>query len=607
MKGLKKYFGIIISIIMVLAVVPAFPSYASGRVVVAVSASSLNIGDTVTITATAQGPSGEQTTATLGFNYDSSKLSFVSCSESTYSGGGGGYVGVVAEKASITLKAESAGSASISVSGDDGVIFSSGEEIGNLSAGGTTITVNNAAATTTTNNNGEGNTTNQNLSGDNSLSSLTISPGTLSPAFKYSTTNYTASVGSDVNEIAVDAKVSNSKATVESVTGNTNLKEGNNTISIVVKAENGTTATYKIMVTKGGASQPTQEEPTEETPTETDNVDGIMLNGHEYNLAATIPDDNIPEEFSKITVNCKGQDVEALQFDKGNVVLVYLTTPDTEVKNTLAVYDQESGSIYPFVKVVMGSSYYIILTPPAETGLSEEYTAATVDIGEYGALAAYSNQEPSLSDFYLVYAISNGGNTGWYQYDKSEGTLQRYIQQSSETTVDEEALNADMRSLQNAYDKLDKQYTSEKSFARRTIAVLIFAIAVLLVIIVNLFLRRRNEEDEWEDDFNEVPKRFRKKPEEPKEQKETADEWEDEELDEKPRRGILRKKQQEDQALQEKPKRGAFGKKQQEDESSEKKEPEKKEPGKKTPEKKEPEKKEPEEPDDFEVIDLDDL
>lgn len=603
MKGLKKYFGIIISIIMVLAVVPAFPSYASGRVVVAVSASSLNIGDTVTITATAQGPSGEQTTATLGFNYDSSKLSFVSCSESTYSGGGGGYVGVVAEKASITLKAESAGSASISVSGSDGVIFSSGEEIGSLSAGGTTITVNNAAATTT-NNNGEGNTTNQNLSGDNSLSSLTISPGTLSPAFKYSTTNYTASVGSDVNEIAVDAKVSNSKATVESVTGNTNLKEGTNTISIVVKAENGTTATYKIVVTKGGAAQPTQEEPTEETPTETDNVDGIMLNGHEYNLAATIPDDNIPEEFSKITVNCKGQDVEALQFDKGNVVLVYLTTPDTEVKNTLAVYDQESGSIYPFVKVVMGSSYYIILNPPAETGLSEEYTAATVDIGEYGALAAYSNQEPSLSDFYLVYAISNGGNTGWYQYDKSEGTLQRYIQQSSETTVDEEALNADMRSLQNAYDKLDKQYTSEKSFARRTIAVLVFAIAVLLVIIVNLFLRRRNEEDEWEDDFNEVPKRFRKKPEEPKE---TSDDWEDEELDEKPKRGILRKKQQEDQVLEEKQKRGAFGKKQQEEESSETKVPEKKEPGKKTPEKKEPEKKEPEEPDDFEVIDLDDL
>lgn len=603
MKGLKKYFGIIISIIMVLAVVPAFPSYASGRVVVAVSASSLNIGDTVTITATAQGPSGEQTTATLGFNYDSSKLSFVSCSESTYSGGGGGYVGVVAEKASITLKAESAGSASISVSGSDGVIFSSGEEIGSLSAGGTTITVNNAAATTT-NNNGEGNTTNQNLSGDNSLSSLTISPGTLSPAFKYSTTNYTASVGSDVNEIAVDAKVSNSKATVESVTGNTNLKEGNNTISIVVKAENGTTATYKIVVTKGGAAQPTQEEPTEETPTETDNVDGIMLNGHEYNLANTIPDDSIPEEFSKITVNCKGQDVEALQFDKGNVVLVYLTTPDTEVKNTLAVYDQESGSIYPFVKVVMGSSYYIILNPPAETGLSEEYTAATVDIGEYGALAAYSNQEPSLSDFYLVYAISNGGNTGWYQYDKSEGTLQRYIQQSSETAVDEEALNADMRSLQNAYDKLDKQYTSEKSFARRTIAVLVFAIAVLLVIIVNLFLRRRNEEDEWEDDFNEVPKRFRKKPEEPKE---TADDWEDEEIDEKPRRGILRKKQQEDQVLEEKPKRGAFGKKQQEEESSETKVPEKKEPGKKTPEKKEPEKKEPEEPDDFEVIDLDDL
>ena len=35
------------------------------------------------------------------------------------------------------------------------------------------------------------------LSGDNSLSSLSISPGTLSPAFQYNVVNYTASVGAD--------------------------------------------------------------------------------------------------------------------------------------------------------------------------------------------------------------------------------------------------------------------------------------------------------------------------------------------------------------------------------------------------------------------------
>lgn len=564
MKGLKKYLGIIMGIIMAIAILPSMPAYASGKVVVAVSASTLNIGDTVTVTATAQNDNGEQVSTTLGFQYDSSKLSFVSCSNSAYSGGEGGSVEVSAARATITLKATAAGSASVSVSGSDG-----------LTAGGTKLTVNDTTATAS-------------QSGDNSLSSLKITPGTLSPAFQYKTTSYTATVDSNVTEVSVDAKPSNAKATVESITGNTNLKEGANTISIVVKAENGATVTYKIVVTRGGTVQEPQEEVPEEGTVEED-PGVITLNGHDFNLAATIPTDKVPADFTKTTVNCKGQEVEALQFNMGDVVLVYLTTPDTEVKNTLAVYETQSGNIYQFAKIEMGNGYYIILNPPADAEVSEQYVASSVEIGEYGAMAAYGNQEPSLSDFYLVYAISNTGNTGWYQYDKSEGTFQRYVQQTEESsTVDEEAINADMKGLQNSYDKLEKQYTSEKSFARKTIAVLVFIIAVLIVIIVNLFLRRGKDEDEWEDDFKEVPKRFRKKPEEPEE-----DELEEESPEEKPRRGIFRKKIQEESETEEK-------------KTPEKNVPEKKVPEKKVPEKKAPEKALPEE-DDFEVIDLDDL
>jgi len=244
-----------------------------------------------------------------------------------------------------------------------------------------------------------------------------------------------------------------------------------------------------------------------------------------------------------------GQEVEALQFNMGDVVLVYLTTPDTEVKNTLAVYEAQSGNIYQFAKVEMGNGYYIILNPPADAEVSEQYAASMVEIGEYGAVQAYGNQEPSLSDFYLVYAINNTGNIGWYQYDKSEGTLQRYTQQSEGTSVDEEALNADMKSMQNSYDKLNEQYTSEKSFARKTIAVLIFIIAVLVVIIVNLFLRRGKDEDEWEDDFKEVPKRFRKKADEPEALEEELTEEPEEE---KPKRGLWKKKSQKEVDWEEK-------------------------------------------------------
>lgn len=555
---------------MTIAVLPSVPVYASGNVVVAVSSSSLNIGDSVTVTATAQNDSGEQVSTTLEFTYDSSKLSFVSCSNSDYSGGEGGKVQVTAGRASITLKATAAGTASVSASGADGLI-----------AGGTKLAINDGTTATP-------------QSGDNSLSSLKISAGTLSPAFNYKTTSYTASVGADVNEISIDAKPSNANATIESITGNTDLKEGINNISIVVKAENGAKATYKIAVTKGGETQTSEVDDEEGTPEE--NPDAIVINGHEYKLSATIPNDKVPDDFTKTTVNCKGQEAEALQFNMGDVLLVYLTTPDTEVKNTLAVYNQQSDSIYPFVKLESGNSYYILLNAPTDAQLPDTYAASALELGDYGTVTAFGNQEPSLSEFYLLYAISNQGNTGWYQYDKTEQTVQRYIQQSENSTVDEEALNADIKSMQNSYDKLDKQYTSTKNFARRTIAVLIFIIAVLIVVLVNIILRGKKNEDEWEDDFNEVPKRFRKKIE-------NTEELDDEEETEKPKRGFWKKKEteelDEEEIIEES-----------ESEVPGKKTPEKKTPEKKIPEKKIPQKKEPvikDTEDDFEVIDLDDL
>ena len=75
----------------------------------------------------------------------------------------------------------------------------------------------------------------------------------MSPAFKGSTTKYTATVDNSVTSIAVSATPVNEKATIESVTGNTNLAVGANVVQIVVKAENGTTATYKITVTRQAA------------------------------------------------------------------------------------------------------------------------------------------------------------------------------------------------------------------------------------------------------------------------------------------------------------------------------------------------------------------
>jgi YVTN family beta-propeller protein len=96
-------------------------------------------------------------------------------------------------------------------------------------------------------------------SSDATLSTLSISTGTLSPAFSADTTAYTASVANSVTSLKVTPTVSDSNATVKvqgtsvtsgSESGSINLAVGGNTINVVVTAEDASTKTYTIVVTR---------------------------------------------------------------------------------------------------------------------------------------------------------------------------------------------------------------------------------------------------------------------------------------------------------------------------------------------------------------------
>ena len=88
------------------------------------------------------------------------------------------------------------------------------------------------------------------------LSSLLVSSVTLTPAFNTATTNYTAPVGNSVSSITITATASNTNATVNG-DGIKSLNIGENIITIVVTAEDGTTQkVYTITITResGGGS-----------------------------------------------------------------------------------------------------------------------------------------------------------------------------------------------------------------------------------------------------------------------------------------------------------------------------------------------------------------
>lgn len=90
---------------------------------------------------------------------------------------------------------------------------------------------------------------NESKSGENNLKQLTVDIEGMTPEFNKNTTEYYLVTDLDTERIKVTAVPVDEKATV-TISGNTNLKEGENTISIIVKAENGNTKMYYIYVNK---------------------------------------------------------------------------------------------------------------------------------------------------------------------------------------------------------------------------------------------------------------------------------------------------------------------------------------------------------------------
>lgn len=88
-------------------------------------------------------------------------------------------------------------------------------------------------------------------SNNKNLKSLTISGDyKLTPAFNKDVTEYSLNVASDIDSIDIKAVAEDDNAKV-TISGNDKLLMGENTVEIKVTAEDGTTRTYKINVTKG--------------------------------------------------------------------------------------------------------------------------------------------------------------------------------------------------------------------------------------------------------------------------------------------------------------------------------------------------------------------
>lgn len=252
-----------------------------------------------------------------------------------------------------------------------------------------------------------GNNPGVSLSSNNALSSLTVSAGTLTPAFDPAITEYTLSLPSRSDRLTITANPSDSRATVQG-DGEISLQDGETSLSVVVTAEDGSAKAYTITVQV--AQAPTL---------------FLDYNGQRLGVVKDVSQVTPPAGFAPAKPITYSGDTLPIWTDvSGKRTLVYLMDEKNSTQG-FYLFSQATGVQSPYLPILCGSVTYIYTDIPKELSSVPGLTLATVKaFGQ--TLNGWTYNDASLKDFCVLYLMDDAGSYGYYTYDSREETLQRF-------------------------------------------------------------------------------------------------------------------------------------------------------------------------------------
>lgn len=368
---------------------------------------SVIVGQSVTVTMTVKEAAGYD----IWLAYDSSRLQYTGNDSRIVGGGGSLHVidfDMSGNGGNLTIKLPfktvATGTAKVTISGQT-LSDANGDTVSDVYLGNSTVQIINQPT----------------ASSDSSLKALSISPGSLYPAFSSQTTNYSVTVSSTTTKLAVSATANHSKAKV-SVSGNGDLKVGTNWVTVTVTAEDGSKTNYSIQVTRNASTENPVVTPTPE-PTPSEPVAYVGLSeGNTAPVANEIPEDKIPKGFTLGTITVDGIEVPAVTYHEDGLPAVYLEGGDS-VEAGFYFVDVKTGLAFPVTTVT--SEKKLIMLDIALADIPEGYELGKFTIGE----TEHDVLIPAGAEKFnhcLVYAMNDAGECVLYQYDPADGTYQRY-------------------------------------------------------------------------------------------------------------------------------------------------------------------------------------
>jgi|GEM_PF-213117 len=531
----SRVAAVLIAVCLMLGIinVPAADVLAADvSVTIALSASSVSIGQSVTATVSVSGST--ISAYTLYVSYSSDILQYSSGSGATINGGGGAITisGTGAGSSTLSFSAIANGSASIATSGED--FFDINYNYLSVSHASVLVTVQTTEATTqaTTESTTEATTkqdstesseddteattedttedTTEELSSDYLLSSLAISPGELSPEFDPYTAAYDVTLEAGTTSVIVSAETSSDKATVN-VAGSKSLVDGKNTVTVTVTAENGAVKIYTLNVQVGDVVD----------------TDTVTIGDVTYTIVKDGYYPDYPQDFTYADISYKGEQIQGCTSANGKLSLLCLM--DEGGNKAWYIYDDIEDTFTLYKEYTANDARYVILPKPIEIAVPDGYKPTTLTIGEEDEAVSYEAYTDGASDdIYLIYAMNVNGDAGFYFYDKLEGSFMRFdaatrlmasLTDADEETKTEAVTTESTQSISNpVVPEATTQQVEEKGLfsnvnTKKLLAVMSALFLMMCIIVIVLLIKNNRlmngvidlpEVTREEDDFDSM-------------------------------------------------------------------------------------------------------
>jgi len=159
-------------------------------------------------------------------------------------------------------------------------------------------------------------------------------------------------------------------------------------------------------------------------------------------------------------------------------------TSETEEENAIEVSNTTKVVEDEFSVLLVSNHQFTVVDLEDENEIPQGYEKSTINI-DSKEIPAYISTDMSQSEFVLLYLKNNLGEKSFYQYDRVEKTIQRYVESNKITqnpVIEDDGITP----------KNDKAMTSSVI----AIAVLAGICIILSIVIIAIILKHKKEENE---------------------------------------------------------------------------------------------------------------